>query len=360
MTIGERIKELRKKNDLTQEKLAEYLCVSFQAVSKWECGLTCPDLSMVVPLAKLLHVTTDELLGMNEVGESERRTYLDEHCDRYWLYDNIENYELAKQAVSEYPGDYKYLHWLASMEYFVAYEDKYRTNPKKPYSFEMIDSSIKHNSIVLEGTKDPELRQSAMWNIMLAYQYTNRHEEALQYANMFPEKAPITRAKALVECLEGEARETARQGIAKSALSELCMGFMEMYRFARQKSPEIMAALNTQEAILRTVFPDGNYGSFHWDMYGVYEKRTKLEALCGDLDTAIEYAQKACLHAKEYDKICNGEKVIYTNPVFALCSDEIVNDVHAKSFWEVVKEELLTEPQYAPLRDRADFQALLN
>ena len=57
MTIGEKIKELRKKNDLTQEKLADYLCVSYQAVSKWECGMSSPDLSLIVPLAKLLHVT---------------------------------------------------------------------------------------------------------------------------------------------------------------------------------------------------------------------------------------------------------------------------------------------------------------
>ena len=63
MTIGERIKQLRKKNDLTQEKLADYLCVSYQAVSKWECGLSSPDLALIVPLAKLLNVTTDELLG---------------------------------------------------------------------------------------------------------------------------------------------------------------------------------------------------------------------------------------------------------------------------------------------------------
>lgn len=53
MTIGERIKELRKKNDLTQEKLAEYLCVSFQAVSKWECGQSCPDLALIAPMFNL-------------------------------------------------------------------------------------------------------------------------------------------------------------------------------------------------------------------------------------------------------------------------------------------------------------------
>ncbi len=38
--IGLRIKELRKKKDMTQEKLGEYLNVSFQAVSKWETGVS--------------------------------------------------------------------------------------------------------------------------------------------------------------------------------------------------------------------------------------------------------------------------------------------------------------------------------
>ena len=76
MTIGERIKQLRKKNDLTQEKLADYLCVSYQAVSKWECGLSSPDLALIVPLAKLLNVTTDELLGALPENNDMRYTEL--------------------------------------------------------------------------------------------------------------------------------------------------------------------------------------------------------------------------------------------------------------------------------------------
>lgn len=70
--IGIKIKEFRKKIDMTQEKLAEYLNVSFQAVSKWETGAASPDLSMIVPLARLLDVTTDELLGLaNAVDERQ-------------------------------------------------------------------------------------------------------------------------------------------------------------------------------------------------------------------------------------------------------------------------------------------------
>ena len=43
VNFHERLKALRKQNDLTQEQLAEYMGVSPQAVSRWECGITCPD-----------------------------------------------------------------------------------------------------------------------------------------------------------------------------------------------------------------------------------------------------------------------------------------------------------------------------
>ena len=73
--IGQRIKKLRKKNDLTQEKLADLLGVTYQSVSKWECGTTMPDLTMIVPLARVLHISTDELLGMKPVEQDERKAY---------------------------------------------------------------------------------------------------------------------------------------------------------------------------------------------------------------------------------------------------------------------------------------------
>ena len=38
--IGQRIKELRKQNDLTQEKMADFLGVTYQSVSKWETGIS--------------------------------------------------------------------------------------------------------------------------------------------------------------------------------------------------------------------------------------------------------------------------------------------------------------------------------
>ena len=61
-TIGKRIALLRKEKGLTQEELATHMGVSPQAVSKWENDQTCPDISALPKLARLLGVTVDELL----------------------------------------------------------------------------------------------------------------------------------------------------------------------------------------------------------------------------------------------------------------------------------------------------------
>ena len=63
MTIGKRIAALRREKNLKQDDLAQMLEVSPQAVSKWENDQTCPDISLLPKLAKILGVSVDELLS---------------------------------------------------------------------------------------------------------------------------------------------------------------------------------------------------------------------------------------------------------------------------------------------------------
>ena len=65
-TIGSRIAQKRKDLGLTQEELAQQLGVSSQAVSKWENDISCPDISLLPALAKVLCCTTDALLSGKE------------------------------------------------------------------------------------------------------------------------------------------------------------------------------------------------------------------------------------------------------------------------------------------------------
>ena len=61
--IGANIMKARKAKGLTQMALADGLNVSFQAVSNWERGQTCPDLSNLMELSRLLDISVDALLG---------------------------------------------------------------------------------------------------------------------------------------------------------------------------------------------------------------------------------------------------------------------------------------------------------
>ncbi len=71
LTIGNNIKTARTKLGLTQEELAFQLGVTSQAVSRWESGTGLPDISMIVPLAQVLSVSTDILFGLNQSNSEE-------------------------------------------------------------------------------------------------------------------------------------------------------------------------------------------------------------------------------------------------------------------------------------------------
>lgn len=66
MTINEKIYELRRQSGLTQEQLAEKLNVSRQSVSKWETGVSVPDLERLIALSELFGVSLNELTGKEE------------------------------------------------------------------------------------------------------------------------------------------------------------------------------------------------------------------------------------------------------------------------------------------------------
>lgn len=64
--ISGNIVRLRKQLGLTQEQLAGRLGVTYQAVSKWENGQSCPDIMLIPMLADLFGITIDELFGRLE------------------------------------------------------------------------------------------------------------------------------------------------------------------------------------------------------------------------------------------------------------------------------------------------------
>ena len=66
MNIGANIRKLRKEKRMSQEELAEHLHISSQAVSKWETGVSSPDIDMLPKLAILFGTSLDNLLDFDQ------------------------------------------------------------------------------------------------------------------------------------------------------------------------------------------------------------------------------------------------------------------------------------------------------
>lgn len=117
MTVyfGEKLKELRKTKNLTQEKLSEYLGVSFQTVSKWERGDTYPDITTLPEIAAFFKVSVDELLGINKAENEEKILRKLNEYDT--LADLDLMWDIIKKLKYEFPSDFRVLlRYMACLE----------------------------------------------------------------------------------------------------------------------------------------------------------------------------------------------------------------------------------------------------
>lgn len=106
INIGENLKRLRLKKDLTQEQLAEILGVSSQAISRWENNTTYPDITLLPGIAVFYDTTIDELIGMDEIRKTENINKI--HRDVHLLISNNEfakGITLIREALKLYPNN---------------------------------------------------------------------------------------------------------------------------------------------------------------------------------------------------------------------------------------------------------------
>ncbi|MDT0694987.1 MULTISPECIES: helix-turn-helix domain-containing protein [Staphylococcaceae] len=74
--ISKQIKDLRKQHNYTQEDLAEKLNTSRQTISKWEQGISEPDLNMLMQLSQLFSVSTHYLIiGSDNIIKKDNKNY---------------------------------------------------------------------------------------------------------------------------------------------------------------------------------------------------------------------------------------------------------------------------------------------
>lgn len=193
LTIGSKIRELRRECGLTQEEVAAHLGISFQAISKWERSDGYPDITMLPALARYFGVTVDALLGVNDAASQARY----EEINRTWETNRAagkhrENVALMQAALQDYPNDALLLVQLsASLERLERWQE----------------SAMVQEQILRYGG-DSEICSATQFNICFTYQRLGEHEKALIQARKLPNLYK-TRENALVCLARGEEKTRA-------------------------------------------------------------------------------------------------------------------------------------------------------
>ena len=344
MTIGERIKELRKKNDLTQEKLADFLCVSYQAVSKWECGISSPDLALIGPLTKLLHVSADELLGLQKEDADYKRKELEDQYRETWRSGDLEKrYEISSAAVSEYPGNMQYLDWLAwcqAMRAFGLFSAEERIAEW--------EKAVKNFITVIENATNDKVKASSVQGAVEYLCILNRYDEAKKYAELYPSNHSVSKDELLLSCLQGKEKTVYRQKMLGVMLTDLL----------NHVGNTSLLACEAQEQILNALIPDSNYLYYHCFLADNYRQRAAFYTATEQYETAVQCLQKSFEHAVAYDKF-SGENTVYsyTSPFF----DQVEYNTEnlCKTGTSSMEEDFYAYVRRAPftqLHDREDFQ----
>ncbi len=314
-TIGEILKELRKANGMTQEQVAEALNVSFQSVSRWENGLSYPDITLVPTIARLFEVSTDTLFDMNTSDrERTRERYEQQYKDHRQSGNLIACRVTMCEALEQFPRDHHFMMNLAeSLQHFEGGSAAERA--------EYVDGqfAVRIRALcerVLEDCKKESERLRAILLLCRYYAASGNTSEALQLANGVADFEHC-REVLLGEILTGnekrhQLQDTMLKAVDYVASTLVNMAFRKEYGMALSLSAdERIRYVKTANELYALLMPDGNFQFFHRIVGWNHRRLCELYLLKGDIDTAFEELLKAEHHAAAFDTLTDHH---YTAP----------------------------------------------
>ena len=182
MSIHLVIQQRRKQLNLTQEQVAAHLGITAPAVNKWEKGLTCPDISLLAPLARLLKIDLNTLLGFQE--EPQDLAGLCRQLDGEIQSQGLgAGFAFAQEALWQYPNSENLLHTLALHLQGRLSLASPETEPKEEYQ-QIISQWFEH---LTQSTESP-IRNSACYMLAAQALGEGRFDRAQSFLDRLPNR----------------------------------------------------------------------------------------------------------------------------------------------------------------------------
>lgn len=204
MKLGEKIKALRKQKNLSQEVLANYLGVSFQAVSKWENENTLPDVTMIPAIASFFGVSTDDLFDFNLYEIEKQVTEICDEAYKYRLTDAAKSERILRDGLQRFPGNEIILNNLL-------YTLDCRVR---------VDEVINLCKTLIESTKDDAVKYDACQILATCYKENGQSDLIKPTLEMIPE-IYFTKLELMASLLNGE--DSYEAALKQKDISAICL-----------------------------------------------------------------------------------------------------------------------------------------
>ena len=381
LNLGVKIRQLRRRDGLTQDTLALALGVTAQAVSRWESGGSYPDVEMLPAIANYFHISIDELFGYHDDREEKIKSIIDtankiltkqgRTIYQGSLSNDVEEcVDMLRAASEEFPNEPKILLKLAQALHMWGW-NKFGAQGHPDDASGIIEDDIEYNSKniywqeavrvyekLLKSNPNPKDREIAIRQITPLYCRMGEYEKAKALAN---DQNAIVICKELLLPMATVGEEKARyQG-------ERIMALLLNLRLAISESIALKPAVSSSEYakqlllsvinLYETVFVDGRCGSFHWDIGSLYLTLAGYETDSnGSMKNILEYFDKGFDHCKEYERIYNEGEYQYSAPLIEALPKIVKGDLtpigddfwkkELRKFQQNIVDEIRKNPKY--------------
>lgn len=359
--IGEKIKELRKRDGRKQEDLAKALGVTVQAVSRWESGGCYPDVGLIPSIANYFHVSIDALFGYNNDREQRIQECIAKY-NRYFIEHNADNEGLAevisvlRSSLDEFPGEPELRRLLA-----IALSSQGMLEDSKPCLEEaarIFEDLSKENSRVIFPLLD-------------VYCKLGGYEKAEEKAKEQP-MLEVCREVMLASIAYGTQGDLQAEKKKRKYLGEAILAFLHELEFfiniavaQNEKIADSDAGLDILTAVSRiyeAIFAGDDYGKYHSDLCMLDMSRARIAAKQKDYDAALHFFDMAYMHYAGHVEIMGrmkergGLEESFHAPLLEETGETsipivICNKEHLKAFVDrlpkSVKAKIVENPKYA-------------
>ena len=302
--FAENLKKLRLESNITQEKLAEFIGVAPQTISKWEKCETYPDIEKLPIISNYFKVSIDRLLGNDQICTEAEIDLLINKIKETGLRDSSAALEMAKEGYKRYPYSYKMMDTYGdALTLYCPDRDTW----DREYCTEVRRIA----QLILDGCMEDDLRYSAIEKLCITC--GDNMEEYLKACQRIPSGINFTRELWLEDYYKINTDEGIRlrqKNIMEfmwwfiSHVNTLC-GWREDAEYDSTKADinTWIAVCEMELAIYNGIFSDGDYLEFSWNVAWTYYHLAEAQLEKGEYGKALDCLEKVAEYSSANESL---------------------------------------------------------